>query len=500
MSANPMRENTLNRSLAFLLILPWMLWSIPSSPKTGPFPDKSDRRSRDSTQYILGELHILEEAYDMALGNNLAIALPVSGAFRDSVLVQRARIFGRVWTASDPSGKEDDGTAEPGPTLAWGIGSGHERGFHRAGPAFPYGKDGMGFHTRTWMLNTHASLACPMSFHGQDMSFAAEADLSPSGTPGTRLDYDLTLRGYLFDLFLENLTVTGAAGVRKTSESKPITSLSLSTSRLWPSENGSFTVQGGFAGEWSGNGGAFGRSFWMGFSREAYLDGENFLSFSLEGAVQSLDANANRLQVPVLFVDDVTGSRPTHYQGPDFRDSLPNEDTDVFQLYAYQSGELPLDLNSARSRFSVAPSVAYGMALPAGWQAIAAARYGVDVYPESAWDQVTGPASIDPVYGDFNGLALNRADGRLYAAVMLEEDGGVREFYGTDPMERRETQRVDQTAGLDLSAARYFGGQTISVGAYAERAWSNLSGTAPVVFRPWHWGVTVGWTRTWGLP
>jgi hypothetical protein len=243
-----------------------------------------------------------------------------------------------------------------------------------------------------------------------------------------------------------------------------------------------------------------GTGFWLGITREAYLAGENSIAFSLDGAVQRMDARADWLPAPVLYVDDIARNRPTHFRGPDFRDSLPKDSADTYWIYASHAGETPLILHAARTCFSTTASITHGMSLPAGWSAYAVARYGMDLYPEFAWDQVPGPESLDPASGDFNGLVLNRADGRHYAAVLVDYGSGVGEFYGTVPLQRRKARRVDQRADLDVSLIRYFRGQALSLGASARWAWSNLPRTSPVESWPWQWGVSLGWSRTWELP
>jgi hypothetical protein len=139
------------------------------------------------------------------------------------------------------------------------------------------------------------------------------------------------------------------------------------------------------------------------------------------------------------------------------------------------------------------------MSLPAGWSAYAEARYGVDLYPEFAWDQVPGPEFFGPASGDFNGLVHNRADGRHYAAVLVEDGSAVGEYYGNEPLRRRKARRVDQRADLDFSLIRYFQDQALSLGASAGWAGSNLSRTSPVESRPWQLGLSLGWSRTWEL-
>lgn len=150
----------------------------------------------------------------------------------------------------------------------------------------------------------------------------------------------------------------------------------------------------------------------------------------------------------MLYVDNVARIRPTHFQGPEFRDTLSKEDPSPDELYALHSGVQSLSLRAPQTSFSAPPAIAYGFSLFERWQARAATHYGIDLYPEYAWDEAPGPVGLEPFSGDFNGLALNRADGRRYAVVLIEEEEGLGEYYGSRPLERQKARRVDQKAGM----------------------------------------------------
>jgi hypothetical protein len=504
-----MHVNALQWYLGILLALPCTARCGAPSSKPGIFRDRLEAfrkplrsyrveaRPVDSLNYVLGELNYLKESYDSALSSHLSIPLPASGAFRDSVLAQRARIFDRIWPASALSGVDEEAETVSRPTLEWEIGSEHSRGFYQAGPVFPYGKDGTGFGTHSWLFNTQVSLAWPLSFRGRNGSLAAQARLSPSRTT---LDYDLGLRAHAQDVFRENLSLSASAGLSKSPGPEYLASFSLSSSRLWPSANGSLSVQGGLGGVWEANGKRRNGNAWMGFTREAYLEGESYLSFSLDGAILSRQAEVDGFQAPVLYVDNVARIRPTHFQDPGFRDSLPMDSQSAYQLYVLHAGEQPLSLRAPQTYFSVTPAFAYGFSLFAGWQTRVGTHYGIDLYPEYAWDEAPGPDSLDPFSGDFNGLALNRADGQQYAVVMVEEEGGLGEYYGSRPLEHRKARRLDQKAGLDFSLSRFFRGQALTLGASAEFEWSNLPRTAPSFSVPWQWNLSCTWSRAWDLP
>lgn len=532
--------NALAWFLGALLALPPAVRCGAPMPKPGTYPGRPEgfrkpgpsyrveARPMDSLRYVLGELDCLQEDYDSALGIHLSIPLPSSGIFRDSMLAQRARIFDRIWPASALSERE---AAASRPSLDWEISSGHSRSFSKSGPDFPYGQEGTGFRTQAWSMDTQAGLTWPLSLHERNGSLTAQARLSPSRTSP---DLDLELRAKAYDVIWENLSLAGGANLRKSAglmqpatfsfsssrywpfekgslsvdaqldgEWKQRAAFNLSSSRYWPSEKGSLSVQAHAGGDWQNHGGFQGGNAGMGFTRSTYLAGESSFDFSLNGAIQSRKPETQGLAAPVLYVDDIARIRPTHFQGPEFRDTLSQDAPSPYELYILHAGEQSLSLRAPQTSFSATPSFAFGFPLFAGWQAQAGTHYGMDLYPEYAWDEAPGPDGLEPFSGDFRGLALNRADGRRYAVVLVEGEGegeALGEYYGARPLEHRKARRWDQKAGLDFNLSRYFGGQFLTLGASAEFGWSNLPCTAPASSTPWQWNANFTWSRAWDLP
>jgi hypothetical protein len=114
----------------------------------------------------------------------------------------------------------------------------------------------------------------------------------------------------------------------------------------------------------------------------------------------------------------------------------------------------------------------------------------VDLYPSYAWDRVPLPDSLYIGSGDLVGIALNRADGHHYAAVLAGNEEGFEEHYGTQPLERHRMRRWDQTVGIDFSLSRTLpNGYAFYAETTTDFGWSNLPATAPGDSQPWQWGL-----------
>ena len=236
---------------------------------------------------------------------------------------------------------------------------------------------------------------------------------------------------------------------------------------------------------------------WISLSREIDLQDGKTLGFSLRGAFDRQDPQYEWITAAVLYVDDVSKAQPTHFRAGDFRDTLPGNTGDALGALAQHAGALQLATVTPRSYFSLSPSFQYGFPLPAGFEALVGARYAVDIYRESSWDWVPSPDSMDLSQADLVGLAFNRADGRYYAAALLEEAGDLREAYGARPLQRQKAKRLDQKAGLNLGLTRSLPhGYTLALDASAEFGWSNLSRTSPIGSQPWQWGLTFNLSRS----
>jgi hypothetical protein len=467
------------------------------------------RLSEDSLQYLLGERTFNRQRFDSALSHHLAAHVPASGIFRDTLLAQRSRIFARVWpTVAPRSGKKDalpdvaisKDSLPPSskPVFDWGMGTSHSRGLFRTGPWHPYGTygtSGMGYEERYWMYNTYARQSWPLSVRGQTLNLAANVNQSTAGGFST---FDVGVQADIPEGILENSALSLSTGLRKSQLWGSYKSNNLLLSKGWYSERLGLGFESGYSGEWNDQGKRLYDNAWVTLSRDVRFESGNTLAVSLRGAVDRLDARYDWITAPVLYVDDVSKAQPTHFRAQDYQDTLHGNTGDALLRYAEHAGEVNLTMLAPRSYFSFCPALQYGFSLPAGIEAMAAARYALDFYPQYAWDWAPVSDSSVLYNGDLVGLAFNRADGRYYSAVLMEGVDGLQEYYGTVPLEHRTAKRLDQRAGLEFSLSRILPhGYTLALEASAQFGWSNLPDTFPIESQPWQWGLTFNLSRSW---
>lgn len=499
-------------SIAALALLPGLAW--PSDAVTLPKALRSDlsdrdpfgdflralRLSEDTLHYRLGQQAFDRQRFDSALGHHLVANLPAAGTFRDTLLAQRSRIFARIWPAAAPRAgstdtRETDTAAEAlNAVFDWGMGTSHSRGVFRSGLWQPDGWQGMGYEDRYWMYNSYARQSWPLAIGDQELQLAVNLNQATAAEFST---LDAALEAEISEGVLEGLALVLSGGLRKSRLWGSYPSYDLQISKAWHFEGLGLGLETGFSREWDAQGRRLNDQAWIALRNDAELESGNTLGFSLKGAAERLDSQYDWITASVLYVDDVSKTQPTHFRAPDFADTLFQNTGDAFAQYAGNTGALQLGMTAPRSYFSLSPAVQYGFSLPRGFGALAGARYSLDLYPESAWDWVPMPDSLDPSNADLVGLAYNRADGRYYAAALVEENGVLRESYGTVPLQKRKAKRLDQRAGLEFSLWRALPhGYTLALDATADFGWSNLHGTSPIESQPWQFGLTFNLSRS----
>jgi len=119
-------------------------------------------------------------------------------------------------------------------------------------------------------------------------------------------------------------------------------------------------------------------------------------------------------------------------------------------------------------------------------------------FPEKRRTEAALPQGFVEASGDFQGLALNRADGKRYAAVMIRENGGFQEHYGASPLREHARYRIDQQAGADFSLRlRLVKWGTFTLDGMAKRNWSTVAAIAPIWIPKWDLGAALKWNRGW---
>lgn len=451
----------------------------PSSTNAGPFGDdafrdflRENRMLDDSLHYLQGENALAREDFDSALAYHLAIGIPAAGGFREDLLAQRSRIFARLWPTGATHFRDEDRlhaeTDPHRPAFEWSAGTGHFRRLDRMGPSFPYGGDGFGAVSRDWRYSASARGTWPLQLGKQDLDLSLSASANRF-SPGTAMQYETAMSAELPEGILANLSLSLSTGLVKSQDWGSYRYYGLAASKVWYFENAGASFETGYSRQWEGEWKRFTDNARARFSRGFAPAGEGNIQVSLEGAISRRESRSDLYIAPVRYLGDAADD---------------------------QTGELALTLQAPQSNFSLSPGVSYGFPLPGGVQATAAAKYALDIYPEYAWNRIPWPDSLDPYSGDLAGLALDRADGRYYAAVLSEQDGEDRTYYGSIPMESGRTRRVDNRASLDLGLGKELPhGYSLSVGYSAEFGWTNLPKTAPADFRPWQWSLGIEISR-----
>jgi hypothetical protein len=471
------------------------------------------RRFEDSLHYQRGEQAFGQEEFAVALGRHLAADLPATGAFRNDLLAQRSRIFARIWPSSIAPGRadsrelharegsenvsEDDSENDSRKTsFDWEAGTGHSGERYRSGPLFPFGMEGFQSDSRYWSYNANARLGRTifLGMHGLHLALSANASRSSAMGPS---DYAAAMDMAMTNGILENLYLSLTTGLSGSQAGGSYRYNGVAVSKAWNFESVGAYLEAGYSRQWDLGWGRMSDNAWTRLSREFQPETGNGVTVSLAASLTGMKSNAYRYRVPVLFVDDIGHANPSHFQGPDFGDPVALDNLISSLRSDPQPREISLNLDAPQAYFSLSPSVSYGLPPIAGWHARAGATYGLDIYPDYVWDRVTWPDDLEPYSWDLLGLALNRADGRYYTAVVIEEEGVYHEYYGTTPLERRKTRRVDNRAGVNINLARQLPhGYFLGVASSVSLAWSNLPKTAPATLRPWQWGLTFSMSRS----
>ncbi|MBW8889903.1 MAG: hypothetical protein JF616_19255 [Fibrobacteres bacterium] len=288
------------------------------------------RTREDSLHYAQGELALGRQEIDLALSHHLAAELPAAGNFRDDLLVQRSRIFERLWpsAAPDSKGKDDldDEARSRRPAFDWGASAGHSRGLDQAGPLPPDGKAGAGIESREWTYTAYARQSWPVSLGNQDLHLGLSANANRSSLGGASA-YEAALEAGMPDGMLKNLFLSFSSGFAQAQDWGSYRYFGLLASKAWYFMDANASFEAGFSKQWDGGWKGLGENAWTKAGRDFPLaGGDNFHA--------SLEAAANR-----------QGSQPGSY-------------------------------------FSFSPAFSYAFAMPAGCQAQAGAWYALDTYAD----------------------------------------------------------------------------------------------------------------------
>ncbi|GEM_PF-3355424 len=462
--------------------------------------------SVDSLYYFLSEAALGKFAYDTAMAFNLSIRTPASEPFRQAVLVQRYKLYAQTGLAKDAAILLDSMSAKPDlpsgrrKEFNWRMGSGYFREDNYLAREYPFGIDLGGFLSEGWQFRNQAELLWPLAvYRGGSLTLGVTGDGIKSYAKDS-LDYRagslLRLRG----LFSDSLAFTFSGDIGNVTGTGPVTSCRLESSYLSFSDIGLTMIQGGYESEW---GRSWERRFdgiWFSFYHDRSIRKDRGFNYSFSASAIRVNPIEDRTSLRVMYVDDVTKVKPTHYQNGDFQDTLPGNSIATYQKYTSATGAFDAITRTPQGLVILIPSIGYSFPLPWKFTGETGGTYAFTYYPEVySWQDAPVPGAFQELAtGDFHGLALNRADGKRYAAVILDKNGGFQEFYGPGPLVQRNRHRVDQQLGASLTLRhRLARWGTLSLEGTLKRNWSNLSEGAPLWIPDWDDGANLKWSRSW---
>lgn len=461
---------------------------------------------KDSLFYFLAEIARRRAALDTALGFNLAVGTPGPGAFRDSVLVQRFRIYAASGLAGDAAALRDsvaipaDGETPPRRhRLSARLGSGWFRESNLPAIAYPFSLDLGGYDPEGWQHRARGAFEFPIlaatriawtgglemqalkSFAKDSVDYRLGASLRAGRDGGGGLSAGIGAEA-------GRITGSGWVGACKADAG-------------WLSlrPGGLLLIMGGVASEWDGQGRQRFLSAWLTAYRDATSrTGRGFtamLTFSGFRTDPILESTTHR----EIYVDDVSRTSPTHYQDGTYADSLPPTGRSAFARYVSAAGTIVTSSRSPQSSLTATPSLGY--ALPLGGGVIAEANLSASGswFPAPyRWQRGPLPQGATAT-GDFRGFARNRADGKEYAVYLIQENGGFREAYASAPLEGKERVRLDGQADAEIGLRRSFRDLgTLAASVNARRYASTMEGDAPIWIPSWYAGAGLRWSGEWG--
>lgn len=460
---------------------------------------------KDSLYYFLAEIARRKTALDTAMAFNLAIGTPVAGAFRDSVLAQRYRLFMASNLIGDARALRDSlaGPVEtpqgrPQRKLTARMGSGYFRESNHDAIDYPFGPGLGGYAPRGWQHRARGQFEFPVvSGSRWDWTGGLEIQAMKSYAKDS-VDYRLggalraenpTREGWSAGIGAEAGRITGSGWVSGCKAEAGW--LSLRSGKL-------ALITGGVASEWDGQGRQRYQSAWLTGIGDWTSGGRGFSGFLSISGLRLAPITASKTHYEI-YVDDVSKAQPVHFQDGSYADTIPASGRTTFARYVSAVGRMRTSSRSPMSSFSATPSLGY--ALPIGGGVIADFNVSATAswYPEPyRWDQA--PLAEGAVANDDSlHFARNQADGKAYAVDLILVDGGFRETYGAAPLARRERVRLDGQGEAEFGLRRAFGGWgNLAATVMARKNVSTVAGEAPVWIPDWYAGAAIRWSGDWG--
>jgi hypothetical protein len=313
------------------------------------------------------------------------------------------------------------------------------------------------------------------------------------------LDYRAGLRLKADHLFLDSLSLSLSADIGNVTGSGMVTAYKLESSYLSFSGTRVTMLQGGVEAERDHVWKSRFTGFWISFYQDRSLATGRGINYSLSASGILVDPIREETTQRIMYVDDVKKTNPVHYRDPGFQDTLPGKGISTFVQYTSNTGLDTAGAMSPQSLLTLLPTLGYSIPLPLAFSAEAGCHYILTFYPHAyRWTEAPLPQGFAEASGDFQGLALNQADGGRYAATLIRQNGGFQEHYGAEPESETSRLRIDNQVGLELSLRRRWAEWgAVALNGVAKRNWSTVAGIAPIWIPKWDMGAELKWSGSW---
>lgn len=463
--------------------------------------------SEDSLCYFLAETAFRKSAYDTAMAFNLTIPTPAAGAFRKQILMQRYRLYVQTGLHGDALMLADSIPLKTRPGREKGshksfdvrLSGGYFHEDNHAARLYPFSYDLGTFMSEGMQYKNQARLLWPLFKAGKSpWSAGTEYEVVKSYAKDS-LDYRIGMSLKADDLPFESASVTLSGELGKITGTGFISAYKLESSYLVFSAKAITMIQGGYETEWTGSWERRFDGFWLSYYHDRSLRTGKGFHYSVSVSGIRVDPVRDRNNQPMMYVDDVEKPKPVHYKDATYRDSVPSRGIAAYLQYTTATSLQEITSTSPQGFIIALPVVGFSFPLPWKLSGDVSGIYGLTVYPQGyRWTEAPTPPQFSQAAGDFRGLALNKADGEKYAAVLVRENGGFSEYYGPDPAEEKTIRRIDNQLGGEIGLRRRWGGWgALSLEANLKRNGSTLSGTAPVWIPAWNYGAALRWSRGW---
>ncbi|MDB5102490.1 MAG: hypothetical protein JWP91_179 [Fibrobacteres bacterium] len=461
--------------------------------------------SKDSLYFFLAEAALAHSAFDTAMAFNLSINPPPAGPFRETILGQRYRLYQRAGLTGDAVLLADSLAEKPvAPSkrdheFNIRFYSGYFGEDNHSATEYPFGTDLGGYRASGPQFRHRGQLLWPLLRSGRTTwKGGLEYDLSKSYMKDS-LDYRTGVRLKAEDVFKDGLSVSVGSELGKVTGTGLVSAYRLEANFLSLSGMGITMIQGVLETELDQAGenrfSVIGASCYRDHSLR---DGWGF-NYSL--SVSGILVEPIRYQgaEKVMYVDDVLKAKPVHYRDSSFQDTLPAKGISTYLQYTSNTGIRKTSTYAPQSFMTVLPSLGYGFPLPFSCNGEIGGQVAVNIHPEAyAWTEAALPAGSGGVTAGFRGFALNQADGRRYSALLVQENGGFQERYGSAPVSEKKRMRVDSQAGAELSIRRAFAAWgSLALNGMVKRNWSTLADVTPIWIPRWDLGASMKWSRGW---